>query len=136
MYNKISNFKKDEFSSNQLTNYIKEKMLSNKNRIGISCRKLATSYLKDTGNYVAKSTVQKIIRHNLGFRYLKTIKKSNFLITDPGICLCLVFIKTLIKSLIKGFELIANLIKFYIFLPLNKYLYYFYFFNIFFLIYL
>ena len=100
MYKKISNFHNNNSTGNELTNYIKQKIETNKNRIGISCRKLATSYLKDTGKYVGKSTVQKIIRHKLGYRYLKTVKKSNYLITDPGISSCLVFIKVIIKALI------------------------------------
>ena len=76
------------------------------NRTSLSCRKIASSYYADTGNYVGKTTVHKIIRHKLGFRYLKTIKKSNYLITYNGISGCLVFIKLIVRCLIKGFEFI------------------------------
>ena len=106
MYDKINNFKKIDTSSDQLAKYIKEKILSNNSRIGISCRKLAASYTKDTGNPVGKSTIQKIIRHKLGYRYLKTVKKSNYLASDSGVCSCLVFIKIVVKALIQGFQLI------------------------------
>ena len=85
IYDKINKFKKKDTHSDELTNYIKQKILMSNNRIGISCRKLATLYTKDTGNPVSKSTIQKIIRNKLGYRYLKTVKKSNYLNADSGI---------------------------------------------------
>ena len=115
MYDKINNFKKIDTSSDQLAKYIKEKILSNNSRIGISCRKLAASYTKDTGNPVGKSTIQKIIRHKLGYRYLKTVKKSNYLASDSGVCSCLVFIKIVVKALIQDTIFNYYLIYFYCF---------------------
>ena len=56
--------------------YIKNKILASNNRQGISCRKLAASYESETGKHIGKSTVNNILRHKLGFRYLRTCKKS------------------------------------------------------------
>ena len=73
IFNSINNLKKTLKSNNDsLVNYVKNKILTNKNRTSLSCRKLPFSYYIDTGNYIGKSTIHKIIRHKLGFHYLKT----------------------------------------------------------------
>jgi hypothetical protein len=104
--NKIINFKNVKSPNDNLTEYIKNKILSSNNRQGISCRKLAASYESETGKHIGKSTVNNIIRHKLGFRYLRTCKKSNYLITQQGIFSSLCFIKIFVKCLIKGFDFI------------------------------
>ena len=103
---KIKNFKTKISSNDNLTNFIKEKLVNSKNRQGISCRKLSAMYFEETGKYACKTKNNNIIKSKLGYHFLKTSKKSNFLLTDLGRILCLTFIKTLIKCLMTGFDLL------------------------------
>lgn len=104
--NKLKNFKTINNKEDEITNFIKYKIINSENRASISCRKLSAIYLQEKGRFISKSTVHNIIKNKLGFHYLKTCKKSNFLNTDEGIFCCLAFIKVIYKSLIAGFELI------------------------------
>lgn len=107
MYNRINNFNsKTKYNDNELITYVKNKIQNNINRASLSCRKIASAYFEETGKYIGKSTIHKIIRHKLDYHYLKTTKKSNYLITYNGISASLVFIKVIIKCLKKGFQFI------------------------------
>ena len=103
---KIINFKPVNNTEDEITKFLKNKIQNSKNREDISCRKLSALYLKETGRFVCKSTIHKLLKNKLGLHYIKTCKKSNFLNTHKGVFSCLYFIKVLIKSLILGFELI------------------------------
>ena len=110
---KLIKFKPLNNSEDEVTKFIMDKIRSSENRDNISCRKLSALYLKETGKFICKSSIHKLMKNKLGLHYLKTCKKSNFLNTDKGILntdkgifSCFSFIKILIKSLILGFELI------------------------------
>ena len=103
---KIINFKPVKSTEDEITKFLKDKIQNSKNREHISCRKLSALYLKETGRFVCKSTIHKIMKNKLGLHYIKTCKKSNFLNTHEGIFSCMAFIKILIKAVILGFELI------------------------------
>lgn len=102
----LKNFKPLNNKEDEITNFVKTKIINGKNRADISCRKLSALYLQEKGKFICKSTVHKIIKNKLGFHYIKTCKKSNFLKTDLGIFSCLAFIKIICKSLSVGFEFI------------------------------
>ena len=106
MCKKIINFKTINNSEDDLIRFLKEKILNSNNRDNISCRKLYALYLKETGKFICKSTIHKVMKNKLGLHYIKTYKKSNFLITEESIFSCFAFIKILIKSLILGNGLI------------------------------
>ena len=106
MAEKIKNFKPQINVNDELTSFIKNKILSSPNRSGISCRKLSTMYKNETGKYACKTKINNIIKNKLGYHFLKTSKKSNFLLTDYGTVLCFTFIKTLIRILRSGFEIL------------------------------
>ena len=74
------------------------------NRASLSCRKLAKDYQTITGNKVGKSTVNNILRKELGLKYLKTTFKNNYLNREPGILDCLCFIKIIQKCMKLGFR--------------------------------
>ena len=103
---KIINFKPVNTSEDDVTIFLKDKIQNAKNSENISCRKLSALYLKETGRFVCKSTIHKLMKNKLGLHYIKTCKKSNFLNTHEGVFSCLTFIKILVKSLILGFEII------------------------------
>ena len=63
-------------------------------------------YNNETGKSIGKSTVNNIIKKKLGLHYLKTTLKSNFLNTNEGIYYSLCFIKTFIRCISQGYEII------------------------------
>ena len=76
---KIIDFKAVNNTEDDITKFIKDKIQNSKNRDSISCRKLSALYLKETGRFVCKSTIHKLMKNKLGLHYIKTCKKSNFL---------------------------------------------------------
>ena len=92
---KIINFKPVNIAEDDVTKFLKDKIQNSKNREYISCRKLSALYLKETGRFVCKSTIHKLMKNKLGLHYIKTCKKSNFLDTYEGVFSCLSFIKNL-----------------------------------------
>ena len=67
-----------EKKPSHLSNYLKNKISTSTNRAQLSCRKLSDSYFKDTGFKAGKSTINNILRKELGYRYLKTTFKIIF----------------------------------------------------------
>ena len=106
IYEQIINYNKDNKILSPLGHFLKQRILKSDNRTQISCRKLAKEYADKTGNKVGKSTVNNVIRKELGLRYLKTNYKSNYLNKQPGILDSLCFIKIVQKSIKLGFSLI------------------------------
>lgn len=101
--NKLSQNQKIE---SEAENFIKNKIDNCKNRSEITCRKLSKLYTESTGKYISKSTVNNIIRDKLGYRFLKTTYKNNFLRSDKGTILCLCFIKVFCRLIKLGFNII------------------------------
>ena len=99
IYEQIINYNKDNKILSPLGHFLKQRILKSDNRTQISCRKLAKEYADKTGNKVGKSTVNNVIRKELGLRYLKTNYKSNYLNKQPGILDSLCFIKIVQKSI-------------------------------------
>ncbi len=64
---------------------------------------MADTYYLKTVLKIGKSTVNNILCKELGFRYLKTAYKSNFLRKEEGILYCLCFIKTFVRCIKFGF---------------------------------
>ena len=64
---------------------------------------MANTYFLKTGIKIGKTTVNNILRNELGFHYLKSTYKSNFLRHDAGILYCLGFLKTFIRCIKLGF---------------------------------
>ena len=98
----FSNIKKPE---TEIEKYIKEKIKNSLNRNDITCQKLSSSYLNETGKFICKSSIHNILKNNLGYNFLKTTYKNNFLQTNEGIILSLIFIKVIVRTIKLGFEL-------------------------------
>ena len=99
MAGKLKQFFNCKISLSPLAIYIKNKLNSSLNRANISCRKLSTDYLKDTGIKISKSKIHNVIKKELGYRYLKTVLKNNSLNKQTGILNCLSFIKIIARCL-------------------------------------
>ena len=67
---------------------------------------MSSSYLREKGKFISKSSIHNILKNNLRLKYLKTTYKNNFLQTNEGIILCLIFIKIILRAIKLGFELI------------------------------
>lgn len=107
LYNKIKNFKSKVKSENEeLVEFIKTTIENCNNREKISCRKLASLYEKNKGKKVGKSTIHKILRKRLGYRYLKTTYKTKKLKSEISILHCFYFIKCFAKCLKLNFHFI------------------------------
>ena len=77
-----------------------------KKRELITIKKITTKYKKITGENISKSSVYRIMRKKLNFRYLKTVPKTNKLNTKSSIIRKFVFVKTLIRALAIGINII------------------------------
>ena len=107
LYNKIKNFKPKVKSENEeLEEFIKTTIENCNNRGKISCRKLASLYEKNKGKKIGKSTIHKILRKSLGYRYLKTTYKTKKLKSEISILHCFYFIKCFAKCLKLNFHFI------------------------------
>lgn len=98
MAGKLKQYFNCKISLTPLAIYIQNKLNSSLNRANISCRKLSTEYLRDTGIKVSKSKIHNIIKKELGYRYLKTVLNNNSLNKQIGILNCL-FIKIMVRCL-------------------------------------
>ena len=77
-----------------------------KKRELITIKRITTKYKKITGENISKSSVYRIMRKKLNFRYLKTVPKTNKLNTKSSIIRKFVFVKTLIRALAIGINII------------------------------
>jgi hypothetical protein len=103
IYEQINSFFKIESSKFQLAKYLENKIINLSNRAQLSCRKLSNDYYKETGMKVSKSTINNVIRKQLGFHYRKSTLKRNITKHDSGIIANFTFIKTITRCLKLGF---------------------------------
>ena len=89
LYNRIIKFNVNQKYHTKLSLFLETTILHSDNRAKISCRKLANEYFKKTGEKVGKSTVNNLLRNDLGFGFLKKVPKSNYLQKETGILSCL-----------------------------------------------
>ena len=99
IFEQIKNYNTQTKPISELSLYLKNKILESKNRSNLSCRKLANDYYQNTGKKVGKTTVNNILKKELGFRYLKTTLKNNNLKKESGILDCFGFVKAFTKCL-------------------------------------
>ena len=96
MSNKIKLFNTENSINDELTNFIKDKILTSDNRAEISCRKLSSMYFSETGKYACKSTINDIIRNKLGFQFFFYISYFFYIIINLFIIFFFLFIIFLI----------------------------------------
>lgn len=101
---KIESFFTNKREPSKLSLYLQQKLLTSKNRDQISCIKLSESYYKETGLKARKSTINNVLKTQLGFHYLKSTLKSNFINQDKGRLYYFCFIKIFARA-IKRFYL-------------------------------
>ena len=102
----LNSLKKEKKPVTKLETFIIEKINNTSNRSDITCRNLAKSYIESTGKKISKSTINNVMRNKLGYKYIKTTYKNNFLQNNYGIIFCLSFIKAIYRLLKLGYELI------------------------------
>jgi hypothetical protein len=81
-YLKILNECIPKKKENELIEFIKNEINNNKNRSNISCRKLFHLYEIKTGKKIGKSTIHKILRKKMNYRFLKKTYQTNKIILD------------------------------------------------------
>jgi hypothetical protein len=89
-----------------LTQYIKAKFESSDDRTKLSCRKIAESYFLDTGKKTNRTSVLKIIKEKLGYKFLKTNPKSFFITDNEHILVSLAFIKIIVRCILLNFNIL------------------------------
>ena len=102
----LNNLKGYKPPENEIDLFIKNKINNSTNRTDITCRKIAKSFYEETGRYIGKSSVNNIIKNKLGYRYIKTTYKSNYLRSKKANILCLCFIKLFTRLIKLNFEII------------------------------
>ena len=103
-FDKINSYVTIEKIKNPLVCYLEEIFKDDYSRLNLSCRKLSEKYFIDTGLKVGKSTINNILKKNLGLKYLKTTIKNKSLKSNQGIISCFCFIKILTRCLKLNFE--------------------------------
>ena len=102
-FEKYIQIKEDE---DPLTQYIKAKFESIDDRTKLSCRKIAESYFIDTGKKTNRTSVLKIIKEKLGYKFLKTNPKSIFIRDNEHILISLCFIKIIVRCILLNFNIL------------------------------
>lgn len=104
LYDKIQSYFTIPKKNSDLCRFISKKITSENNRKKITCRKISKAYFEECGQKVSKSTVHNVLKKEMGFRYLKTTLKTNYLLNDIGILNCLCFIKIFIRCIKMNFS--------------------------------
>ena len=102
----INKYFNTERRKNKIELFVEEKIKSNKSRELISCRKLAQLFLNETGEKISKTYINNLIRNNLNLSYLKSTVKTSKINSDSGIIGSFYLIKSIIKCMILGFEIL------------------------------
>lgn len=103
---KLNEFFKINIKYDALTSFIIKKFEMPGNTFNITCRKLSNEYFDETGIKVSKSTINNIIKNNLGFRYIKTAFKNFKILSNENIITSLCFIKIIERCLKLNFKII------------------------------
>ena len=104
IFNLVKHYAQESKPQTELSSYLNNRILESENRAHLSCRKLANDFYQKTGKKVGKSTVNNILRKELGFRYLKTTLKNNNIKRESGILDCFCFIKIFEKCMELGYN--------------------------------
>ena len=106
IFNCIQNYIKRVEIKDPLTEFIKSKFTNEEIRSSLSCRKLVTMYEQETGKKTNRTTVNKIIKNTLGFRYLKTTTKCPKINLVENKNISFAFIKIVARAIMLGFNII------------------------------
>ena len=102
----LNNFKNCVKPETEIDIFIKNKINNSINRADITCRKIATQYYNETGKFIGKSSVNNIMKNKLGYRYIKTTYKTNYLRTKEANILSLCFVKIIARLIKFNYEIV------------------------------
>ena len=105
-FNTIKRYTQIKEIDDPLTRFIKEQLDNVENRNLLSCRKLTNLYYEKTGNKTNRTSVNKIIREKLGYRYKKIVPKNKIIKSNKNILISFTFIKIITRCLNLGFKII------------------------------
>lgn len=105
-FKKINEYNPEKKENNELIDFIKNEINNNTNRSNISCRKLSKLYEQKTGKKIGKSTIHKILRKKMDYRFLKTTYKTKKIISDDIKLHSFFFIKAFVKFIKLDFNFI------------------------------
>ena len=102
----LNNFSKIKEISEPLTVFIKQQFELSTERNCLSCRKLSNLYKEKTGKNVSRTTINKIIKEKLGYRFLKSNPKDNNVNDYDHILMSFTFIKIIVRCVNLGFNVL------------------------------
>lgn len=102
----LFNLYKKPLQRNPIELFLIEEYSNLKNRTNFTCRKLARKYKELTNKNISKSTINNILKNNLGLRWRKTVIKNNKMNRIENIMASLTFIKIITRSIVQKFNII------------------------------
>jgi len=102
----LFNLYKKPTQRNPLELFLIDEYSKIENRTNFTCRKLARKYKEITNENISKSTINNILKNNLGLRWRKTIIKNNKINRIENIIMSLTFIKIMARSIAQKFNII------------------------------
>lgn len=97
--NEINDYFNTAIIEDPITLFLKEEYKSNYNKVGFTTRKLAEKYLSKTGNKVSHTTINNILKNNLGLRYLKVVPKNLKILSEESIIYSMALIKIIARCI-------------------------------------
>lgn len=97
--NEINDYFNTAIIEDPITLFLKEEYKSNYNKVGFTTRKLAEKYLSKTGNKVSHTTINNILKNNLGLRYLKVVPKNLKILSEESVIYSMALIKIIARCI-------------------------------------
>ena len=102
----LFNLYKKPIQRSSLELFLIEEYSKTENRTNFTCRKLARKFKEITNENISKSTINNILKNNLGLRWRKTSIKNSKIKRKENIMMSLTFIKIVVRSMIQNFNII------------------------------
>jgi transposase len=102
----LFNIYKKPIQRSSLELFLIEEYSKTENRTNFTCRKLARKFKEITNENISKSTINNILKNNLGLRWRKTAIKNSKIKRKENIMMSLTFIKIVVRSMIQNFNII------------------------------
>lgn len=89
-----------------LISFVKDLFETTEERSSLSCRKITNLYFSRTGKKTNRTTINKIIKNILGYKFLRTAPKPSCINDSENILISLTFIKIIVRCIILGFNIL------------------------------
>lgn len=102
----LFNIYKKSIQRSSLELFLIEEYSKTENHTNFACLKLARKFKEITNENISKSTINNILKNNLGLRWRKTAIKNSKIKRKENIMMSLTFIKIVVRSMIQNFNII------------------------------